>query len=62
MMLIKLVLTMAIWGGTFIAGRIVAQEISPFTASFGRPGNTVNKTDNWFELAISRGFRNGSCF
>ncbi|VEP16968.1 conserved membrane hypothetical protein [Hyella patelloides LEGE 07179] len=33
---LKLVLTMAIWGGTFIAGRIIAQEISPFTASFYR--------------------------
>lgn len=33
---LKLVLTMAIWGGTFIAGRIVARTISPFTASFYR--------------------------
>ena len=33
---LKLVFTMAIWGGTFIAGRIVAQTISPFTASFYR--------------------------
>ena len=33
---LKLVFTMAIWGGTFIAGRIIAGEISPFTASFYR--------------------------
>ena len=33
---LKLVLTMTIWGGTFIAGRIVAATISPFTASFYR--------------------------
>ena len=33
---LKLILTMAIWGGTFIAGRIVAQTMSPFSASFCR--------------------------
>ena len=33
---LKLVLTMAIWGGTFIAGRNVAQTMSPFSASFCR--------------------------
>lgn len=33
---LKLILTMAIWGGTFIAGRIVSQNMSPFTASFCR--------------------------
>jgi drug/metabolite transporter (DMT)-like permease len=27
---------MAIWGGTFVIGRIIAQNISPFTAGFGR--------------------------
>ena len=33
---LKLVLTMAIWGGTFIAGRTIAQTMSPFSASFCR--------------------------
>ncbi len=33
---IKLVLTMAIWGGTFVVGRIVAQTLDPFTAGLGR--------------------------
>ncbi|MDJ0596781.1 MAG: DMT family transporter [Pleurocapsa sp. MO_226.B13] len=33
---IKLVLTMAIWGGTFVVGRIVAQNLDPFTAGLGR--------------------------
>ena len=33
---IKLILTMATWGGTFVAGRIIAQTLSPFTAGFGR--------------------------
>lgn len=33
---LKLVLTMAIWGGTFIAGRTVSQSMSPFSASFCR--------------------------
>ena len=33
---LKLVLTMAIWGGTFAIGRVIAQTLSPFTAGFGR--------------------------
>lgn len=33
---VKLILTMAIWGGTFVIGRIIAQTISPFVAGFGR--------------------------
>ena len=33
---VKLILTMAIWGGTFVIGRIMTQTISPFTAGFGR--------------------------
>ncbi|MEL6494081.1 MAG: DMT family transporter [Cyanobacteria bacterium J06623_7] len=33
---LKLVLTMAVWGGAFTIGRTVAQTISPFTAGFGR--------------------------
>ena len=33
---VKLILTMAIWGGTFVIGRIIAQTMSPFTAGFGR--------------------------
>ena len=32
----KLVLTMAIWGGAFTIGRVVAQTVSPFSAGFGR--------------------------
>ncbi len=32
----KLVLTAFFWGGTFIAGRLAAQEVPPFTASFLR--------------------------
>jgi len=27
---------MTIWGGTFVIGRIIAQNVSPFTAGFGR--------------------------
>ena len=33
---LKLVLTMALWGGTFVAGRVAVQSLSPFTAAFGR--------------------------
>lgn len=32
----KLVLTAIFWGGTFVAGRIIAQEIEPFSAAFLR--------------------------
>jgi len=31
-----LLLTMAIWGGTFVAGRIISQETGPLSASFWR--------------------------
>jgi drug/metabolite transporter (DMT)-like permease len=33
---IKLILTAVFWGGTFIAGRVVAQDVLPFSASFLR--------------------------
>jgi drug/metabolite transporter (DMT)-like permease len=33
---IKLLLTAIFWGGTFIAGRIVAQNVTPFSAAFLR--------------------------
>ncbi len=33
---LKLILTMAIWGGTFVIGRIIAQTMNPFTAGLGR--------------------------
>ena len=33
---VKLIFTMAIWGGTFVIGRIIAQSMSPFAAGFGR--------------------------
>ncbi|RLA90809.1 MAG: EamA family transporter [Deltaproteobacteria bacterium] len=33
---LKLVLTAFFWGGTFIAGRITAQDVDPFSASFLR--------------------------
>jgi len=33
---IKLLLTAFFWGGTFIAGRIVAQNVGPCSASFLR--------------------------
>ncbi|MEL6578115.1 MAG: DMT family transporter [Cyanobacteria bacterium J06621_12] len=33
---LKLVLTMAIWGSAFVIGRVVAQNMSPFSAGFGR--------------------------
>jgi drug/metabolite transporter (DMT)-like permease len=36
MLYLKLVLTMLFWGGTFIAGRVAAQEIGPLTAAAGR--------------------------
>ncbi|EPR31432.1 protein of unknown function DUF6 transmembrane [Alkalidesulfovibrio alkalitolerans DSM 16529] len=33
---VKLVLSMLIWGGTWVAGRIVAAEMEPFSAAFLR--------------------------
>ena len=33
---IKLILTAVFWGGTFIAGKIVAQDVEPFSAAFLR--------------------------
>ena len=33
---IKLFLTAAFWGGTFIAGKVLAQNVGPFSASFLR--------------------------
>jgi drug/metabolite transporter (DMT)-like permease len=33
---LKLLVTMALWGGTFIAGRLVVQEMGPFAAAFCR--------------------------
>jgi drug/metabolite transporter (DMT)-like permease len=36
MIYLKLVLTMAFWGGTFIAGRVVVQTLGPFSAAFCR--------------------------
>lgn len=33
---VKLVITMLLWGGTFVAGRIVVQEMGPFAAAFCR--------------------------
>ena len=36
MIYIKLILTAIFWGGTFIAGRIIAPEIGPFSGAFLR--------------------------
>lgn len=36
MIYVKLFLTAVFWGGTFIAGRILAQEVAPFSGSFLR--------------------------
>jgi drug/metabolite transporter (DMT)-like permease len=33
---LKLVTTAVIWGGTFVAGRIIAREVGPFSAAFLR--------------------------
>lgn len=33
---VKLVLTAIFWGGTFVAGRVIAQEMGPFSAAFLR--------------------------
>ncbi len=33
---LKLLITMALWGGTFVAGRLLAGAVSPFSASFIR--------------------------
>ena len=30
----KLVLTAIFWGGTFVAARVVAQDVGPYSASF----------------------------
>ncbi|MBF0481986.1 MAG: EamA family transporter [Desulfovibrionaceae bacterium] len=38
MIYLKLTLTALLWGGTFIAGRILAKDTPPFTAAFGRFG------------------------
>lgn len=36
MLYLKLVLTAAFWGGTFVAGRVLAQEVPPFSAALLR--------------------------
>lgn len=36
MLYLKLILTAVFWGGTFVAGRIVAREMGPFSAAFLR--------------------------
>ncbi|MGD1904639.1 MAG: DMT family transporter [Leptolyngbyaceae cyanobacterium] len=36
MVYLKLLLTMALWGGTFIAGRTLSQTLSPYSAAFCR--------------------------
>ena len=36
MIYVKLVLTAIFWGGTFIAGRVVAKDVGPFSAAFFR--------------------------
>ena len=36
MVYLKLTLTAVFWGGTFVAGRIVAREVGPFSAAFLR--------------------------
>jgi drug/metabolite transporter (DMT)-like permease len=36
MIYLKLLITMALWGGTFIAGRLVVQEMGAFAAAFCR--------------------------
>jgi drug/metabolite transporter (DMT)-like permease len=33
---LKLLITMVLWGGTFIAGRLVVQDMGPFAAAFCR--------------------------
>lgn len=33
---VKLLLTALFWGGTFIAGRVIAQDVDPFSAAFSR--------------------------
>ena len=33
---VKLVASMALWGATWVSGRIVAQQMSPFAAAFLR--------------------------
>ncbi len=33
---IKLLLTAIFWGGTFIAGRVIAQSVDPYSAAFIR--------------------------
>jgi len=35
-MYIKLLLTAVFWGGTFIAGRVVAKDVGPYSAAFLR--------------------------
>ena len=36
MIYVKLILTAVFWGGTFIAGRVVAKDVGPFSAAFFR--------------------------
>jgi len=33
---LKLVVTLALWGGTFTAGRLVVQDMGPLAAAFSR--------------------------
>jgi drug/metabolite transporter (DMT)-like permease len=33
---LKLILTAVVWGGTFIAGRVIVQDLEPFSAAFCR--------------------------
>ncbi|AFZ29659.1 protein of unknown function DUF6 transmembrane [Gloeocapsa sp. PCC 7428] len=33
---LKLILTAVVWGGTFIAGRVIVQDLDPFSAAFCR--------------------------
>jgi drug/metabolite transporter (DMT)-like permease len=33
---VKLLLMAVFWGGTFIAGRVIARDVQPFSAAFTR--------------------------
>ena len=44
----KLLLTAVFWGGTFVAGRSLAQNVGPYSAAFSCPSATIT-SESWIE-------------
>ena len=61
----KLFLTAVIWGGTFVAGRIVAAETDPYAASFLRyaiASAALLAVTAWLRASITAVSVSFSCF